>query len=64
MKMVGFVTSAYYSPTLGRSIALALVERGRERMGERLHACTPDEVVPVTVTGTVFFDPEGERVRG
>ncbi len=64
MKMVGFVTSAYYSPNLGRSIAFALVERGRERTGERLHACMPDEVVPVTVTGTVFFDPEGERVRG
>ena len=64
MKMVGFVTSAYYSPNLGRSIALALVERGRERMGERLHACMTGEVFPVTVTGTVFFDAEGERVRG
>ena len=31
---IGHVTSAYWSAALGRSIALALVADGRERMGE------------------------------
>jgi len=30
----GFVTSSYYSPTLGRAFALALVADGLNRMGE------------------------------
>lgn len=32
--MIGRVTSTYWSPTLKRSIALGLVQRGPERMGE------------------------------
>ena len=63
MKMIGHVSSAYYSPNVGRSIALALIERGRERMGEKLYAPMPDKVVPVTVTNPVFFDPENERLK-
>jgi len=34
MKAIGRVTSSYWSPTLNHSIALGLVERGPERMGE------------------------------
>ena len=30
----GYVTSSYFSPTLGRPIALGLVEAGRSRIGE------------------------------
>ena len=33
-RSIGRVTSTYFSPTLGRSIAMGLVERGSERMGE------------------------------
>ena len=36
MDMIGQVTSTYYSPTLERSIAMALIENGRSRMGETL----------------------------
>ena len=36
MEMIGQVTSTYYSPTLDRSIAMALIENGRARMGETL----------------------------
>jgi sarcosine oxidase subunit alpha len=66
MKMVGHVTSAYYSPNVGRSIALALVQRGRDRMGETLYAPRLDggKPVKVTVTEPVFFDKEGVRARG
>lgn len=60
--MLGHVTSAYASPTLGRSIALALVKGGRERMGQTLFVATEDgRTVPVTVTDPVFLAPEGAR---
>ena len=63
---LGHVTSAAFSPTLGRPIALALLSRGSERKGETLHAAFPlrGEVVSVAVTGSVFVDPEGKRLHG
>ena len=36
MEMIGQVTSSYHSPTLERSIAMALIQNGRARMGETL----------------------------
>src|SRR3546814_7305510 len=54
MDMIGHVTSSYFSPTLGRSIALALVRGGRDRMGQRLFAPMPDGTIPAIVTGPVF----------
>jgi len=61
---LGFVTSSYTSPVLGRSIALALVVAGRSRKGERLHVPMPGGALAVTVVDPVFFDPEGDRVHG
>ena len=34
MKMVGHVTSSYYSPNLNSSFALALIKGGLEKKGE------------------------------
>ena len=54
--MLGHVTSSYFSPNLGRSIAMALVKSGRSRMGERLWVSRRDGApIPVTVTGTDFL---------
>ena len=64
MEMIGHVTSSYYSPNMGRSIALAVIRSGRNRMGETLYAPMPDGPIEVTVTGPVFFDLEGERLNG
>ena len=64
MEMIGHVTSSYYSPNMGRSIALAVIRSGRDRMGETLYAPMPDGPIEVTVTGPVFFDLEGERLNG
>jgi sarcosine oxidase subunit alpha len=64
MKMIGHVTSSYWSENCGRSIALALVAGGRDRMGETLHVPMPDRVIEVEVCGTVFFDEKGERLNG
>ncbi|MCB9949031.1 MAG: sarcosine oxidase subunit alpha family protein [Rhodospirillaceae bacterium] len=62
--MVGHVTSAYHSPNLGRSIALALVKGGRAREGQKLYVSMPDRTIPVTITSPVFYDPEGARQNG
>jgi len=65
MTTLGHVTSSYYSPTIGRSIALAMLADGRERIGEPVRMPIEDgRVVSATVTHPIFFDPEGERFRG
>ena len=64
MEMVGHVTSSYFSPNVGRSIALGMVRDGRSCMGERLFVPRDSGTIPVTVTGPVFFDPDGERRDG
>jgi sarcosine oxidase, subunit alpha len=66
--MLGHVTSSYDSAALGRTFALALLARGRERIGSTVHARTFDggahHAVPATVTEPIFYDPEGARRDG
>jgi sarcosine oxidase subunit alpha len=58
----GYVTSSYYSATLGHSIALAMVRRGRERHDEVVYAPQADgRVIKCRITSPVFYDPKGER---
>jgi len=65
MEMVGNVTSSYTSPSVGRAFALALINGGQRKHGQKVYAPKADgRVVPCTVTSPVFFDPEGERLRG
>ena len=61
---LGHVTSAYWSEALGRSIALALVASGRDRLGQTLHVPMPAGAIPVTVTPPVFHDKAGARLDG
>jgi sarcosine oxidase subunit alpha len=63
-RSIGHVTSSYYSPTLGRSIALALVAGGRARIGETLWVPAADGEFPVAVTSSVFYDAQGTRLNG
>jgi sarcosine oxidase subunit alpha len=58
------VTSSYYSPSVGRSIALALLTSGRSRLGETLYVAMPDGDIPVQVASPVFYDPQGSRLNG
>jgi sarcosine oxidase subunit alpha len=64
MTMIGHVTSSYWSENCGHSLALALVVDGHSRVGETLFVPMPDRTIAVEVTGTVFVDPEGERLNG
>ncbi|WP_102108661.1 sarcosine oxidase subunit alpha [Oceaniglobus roseus] len=63
MKMIGHVTSSYHSATLGRSIAMAVIENGRARMGETVHVPTGKGVEAAVIASAVFYDPEGGRAK-
>ena len=64
MKMIGHVTSSYWSENCGRSIAMALVVDGRSRMGETLFVPMPGGVIEVEICSPVFFDEKGGRLNG
>jgi len=64
MRMIGHVTSSYFSANLGRSIALALVEGGRDRRGESVMVPLERVVMSARITEPRFFDPGGERAHG
>jgi sarcosine oxidase, subunit alpha len=58
----GRVTSSYASPTLGRGIAMGLVERGPDRLGEVIDFLgDAGRVVPVRLVDPCFYDKEGTR---
>lgn len=60
--MIGRVTSTYYSPTLGRGIAMGLVKHGPERMGELVEfAKTDGSTVMAKIVDPVWYDKEGEK---
>ncbi|MFM2355836.1 MAG: hypothetical protein RLZZ528_1572 [Pseudomonadota bacterium] len=58
----GRVTSTYHSPTLGKGIAMGLVRRGPERLGEVVEfPTTGGRVVRARIVSPVFYDPEGAK---
>ena len=63
MEMIGHVTSSYWSETLGRSIAMALVQDGHNRDGGDIFVPMPDAMHKAKVSGVVFYDPDGERLN-
>ncbi|NAZ36380.1 sarcosine oxidase subunit alpha family protein [Rubellimicrobium sp. CFH 75288] len=61
----GRVTSTYYSPTLARGIAMALLERGPERMDEVVEVARKGaDPVLARVVDPVLYDKAGERLHG
>ena len=64
MRVLGHVTSTYFSPALNRPIAVAMLANGRARMGERLYVPMPDRAIAVQVVSPVFYDPDGGRLHG
>jgi sarcosine oxidase subunit alpha len=62
--MVGHVTSSYRSAALDRTFGLALVENGRNRIGETLQAPLDGRLVDVVIAEPVLYDPEGNRRDG
>ncbi len=62
MRLLGHVTSSYFSASLGHSIALAMLADGRARVASKLFVPMPEGAVPVQVTAPVFYDPQGARL--
>ncbi|MDR9111270.1 Sarcosine oxidase subunit alpha [Burkholderia multivorans] len=60
--MIGHVTSSYYSPILKRSIALAVVKGGLNKMGESVVIPLANgKRVTAKISSPVFYDTEGVR---
>ena len=59
----GYVTSSYFSPTLGRPIALGLVEGGLSRIGETVGVYHLGAERRATIVSPVALDPEGARLH-
>ncbi|PTW59832.1 sarcosine oxidase subunit alpha [Breoghania corrubedonensis] len=64
MPMLGHVTSSYWSATLGRSIAMALIADGGNRQDTTVHAPLGVKTLACKVVKPVFFDSEGARLNG
>jgi sarcosine oxidase, subunit alpha len=62
-RAIGHVTSAYRSPTLNRTFALALIANGRSLIGTKLQIPMPGGPITVTVTEPLFHDKPGVRLR-
>jgi len=63
-RSAGYVTSSYFSPMLSRAIALGLVERGLERMGEEIDIFHLGAMRRAVVAPPCALDPQGERLHG
>ena len=66
---IGYVTSSYFSATLGRSIALAQLKGGLSKMSEIVLVKIVQEKqglkeIPCEVSSSVFYDVNGKRVDG
>ncbi len=62
MEMIGQVTSSYWSPTLNRSIAMALIQKGQSRMGEKISfPVEHGKVITAEIVDPVYYDKEGAK---
>lgn len=59
----GYVTSGYFSPTLGRPIALGLVDRSLASDGTEVEILHLGKKRSATIANPCFFDPDGERLN-
>lgn len=63
-RLVGFVTSGGYGHTLGKSLAMAMVDRDCVAEGTKLSVHIVGKECAATVIPASPHDPEGKRMRG
>ncbi|AZO40925.1 sarcosine oxidase subunit alpha family protein [Mesorhizobium sp. M7D.F.Ca.US.005.01.1.1] len=63
LRSQGFVTSSYQSPTLGRPVALGMIERGATRHGETIDIQHLGKISKATIATPCAFDPAGDRLH-
>ena len=54
-KVIGHVTSGSFSPSLGKPVAMALLDRNSASLGNTLYAIVRDRKIAVTVTKLPFI---------
>ena len=59
----GHVTSSYHSPELGMPVALGMLARGSQRLGERVRVHHLGSRIEAEVVKAPFVDPAGERLK-
>jgi sarcosine oxidase subunit alpha len=64
VNVVGYVTQCVYSPTLKRSIAMAVLDDGLKKLGQVVTMYAIDGQMPAEITRPGFIDPKGKRMRG
>jgi sarcosine oxidase subunit alpha len=62
-KPEGHITSSCQSPTLGYSIAMAMLQSGHSRLGEEITIDVEQRHLKAKVVPLGFYDPEGERLK-
>ena len=59
----GFLTSAWQSPTAGCTIGLGMINRGLQRMGEKVFIYDDKNISTATIVDRCFYNPKGERMH-
>ena len=63
VKMLGHVTSSYFSPTLNHCVAMALIKGGNRKIGSQLLFQRKTlNTIAVEVVKPNFIDPKNERL--
>ncbi len=62
-KPIGRVTSARFSPTIGKGFGLAWVPADLALDGAEIHIIIDGRPMPASVTMQPFYDPDGARLR-
>ena len=60
----GHVTSSCWSPELGAPVALGMLARGSQRLGEKIRIHHLGKIIDAEVVKAPFIDPKGERLHG
>jgi sarcosine oxidase, subunit alpha len=60
----GHITSSYHSPSLGTPVALGMLVRGTQRLGERVRVHHLGATIEAVVVRAPFVDPAGARLKG
>jgi sarcosine oxidase subunit alpha len=60
----GHVTSSYWSPELGAPVALGMLARGTQRLGEKIRVQHLGQVIDAEVVWAPFIDPTFKRLNG
>ncbi|MBI2504107.1 MAG: (2Fe-2S)-binding protein [Candidatus Latescibacteria bacterium] len=65
LEIIGWITSSRFSPTLGETIGLCWLPAGlAERSGAEFSIFREGALLGARVHHGVFYDPQGDRVRG